>query len=145
MSYASDFAMMRQMVGNPTMTCIDARSGWAADNAVPAGYTYDADYDVYMDESGNTWKPDAGGSWGSGGEPSTEVDILPSTGLATLELVSGGIIDTGNRTVRILPADLSTVTGAQWIELDGYTYDVEEASPFPAGNALWYTVRLRKR
>lgn len=146
MSYATTFANLRTKAGSPTLTCIKPRSEWSGLSAVPAGYSYDADYDVFVDVSGNTWKPDQGDSWGSGGEPSDSVNFLPTIGgMLALDLMMGGLVDTGERSGRILPADKTTVEDAAWIELDSQTYDLAELTPAPAGNPLWYSVRLKKR
>jgi len=137
MSYVTAFAALRLLAGNPTMTTIDPRSTWG-DN-VPAGYSFDADYDRFVNISGTVWTPT------SGDVPTTSVDILPGSGQLSIDLNAGGLIDTGSRSVRILPADYSTVKNAEWCELDSMSYDVGEITPFPAGAAMWYTVRLEKR
>lgn len=140
MSYATDFGLMRQIAGNPVLTCVKPRAEWTA---IPAGYTFDADYDVFVSSSGATWKPAS--SAGLNAADYVTVPFLPSSGNADQQLVLAGVVDQGSRFGRILPADIATVQAAQWLEIDGYTYDLAEATPMPAGAALWYDVRLSKR
>lgn len=140
MTYASDFRLMRQMAGNAVLTCVKPRAQWTA---TPTGYTFDADYDVFVNSGGATWKPTSSASLNAADY--VTVPFLPSSGNAERQLVLAGVVDQGSRFGRILPADIATVQAAQWLEIDGYTYDLTEATPMPAGAALWYAVRLSKR
>jgi len=140
MSFAQDFAMMRQVAGSPVLTCVKARSAWTS---VPAGYTFDASYDAYINSGGTIWKPTSSASLNAADYAT--VAILPGAGSLEKALTAGGLVDQGDRFVRILPGSLATVQAAQWLELDGMTYDLAEATPYPAGAALWYVLRLRKR
>ena len=140
MSFAQDFAMMRQVAGSPVLICVKPRAAWTS---IPSGYTFDASYDAYINSSGTVWKPTSSASLNAADY--TTVAILPGAGTLEKSLVAGGLVDQGDRFVRILPASLTTVQAAQWLELDGMTYDLAEATPYPAGAALWYILRLRKR
>lgn len=140
MSFAQDFAMMRQVAGSPVLTCVKPRSVWTS---IPTGYTFDASYDAYINGSGTVWKPTSSAALNAADY--TTVAILPGAGTLEKSLVAGGLVDQGDRFGRILPASLATVQAAQWMELDGMTYDLAEATPYPAGAALWYILRLRKR
>lgn len=135
MSYETTFTALRNMVGRPTLRCIQARANWT----VTSGYSYDADYDRYVDSSGAVWEPVTANL------PYDDIAILPSSGSALVELQAAGLIDAGDRVVRILPASKTTVEAAEFFTLDGFEYTLAECTPFPAGAALWYTVRLRKR
>lgn len=137
---AQVFQAFRQLVQAhtgtaPVLRCILPRETWA----VPTGYAYDAGMDAYTNEAGNVWTPVTANL------PYDTVDILSSRGNLDVELVAGGLIDTGNRTVRILPADKATVETAAWFVLDGIEYVLAELTPDPAGAPLFYTARLRKR
>lgn len=134
--YATNFATIRGLLGNPTMTCIKPRTAWTN---VPAGNTYDPSYDRYVDGTGAVWDETTVTL------ASDVVNIIPGDGASLLELIEGGVITLGDRMVRILPADQTTVNVAAWIVLDGVTYDKVELTPFPAAVPLWYTVHLRKR
>ena len=143
MTYGQHFGFFRTLVQSmtgtlPTMTCIKPRSTWGS-GTVPSGYSYDADYDKYVDSSGTVWDES------SATLPSDTVEILPGGGLSALDLEAGGIVDTGDRFVRIQPGSLTTVQNAQWVVLDTFTYDIGEITAEPAGAALWYRVQLRKR
>ena len=140
MSFAQDFAMMRQVAGSPVLICVKPRAAWTS---IPSGYTFDASYDAYINGSGTVWKPTSSASLNAADY--TTVAILPGAGTLEKSLVAGGLVDQGDRFVRILPASLTTVQAAQWLELDSMTYDLAEATPYPAGAALWYILRLRKR
>ncbi len=140
MSYARDFqrfrGMIKQMSGTaPVLRCISPRSTWT----VPTGYAYDAQTDTIHNSAGQTWRPDASVL------PYTEIDMLPASGAQTLMLDAGGLRDGGERSLRILPDDVDTVRDAAWCVLDNTGYVVSELTPEPAGAALWYMVRLRKR
>jgi hypothetical protein len=137
MSFATDFAVLHKQAGNPTLRCIKPKAQWTDD--VPAGYSYDNDYDAYINGAGAIWTPTTADL------PYDDVDILPSYGSSEFELVPGGITDTGSRTVRILPASHTTVTACQFALLDDIEYVVREATAFPAGAPLYYTVRLEKK
>ena len=54
MSFAQDFAMMRQVAGSPVLICVKPRAAWTS---IPSGYTFDASYDAYINSSGTVWKP----------------------------------------------------------------------------------------
>ena len=137
MSYSNAFVKLRELAGNPTMTIIDPRSTWG--DSVPVGYAFDADYDRYINVAGTIWTPT------SANVPTSTIKILPSSGQLALDLEAGGLVPTGSRSVRILPADYAAVVAAEWCELDSQTYNAAELTPFPAGAALWYIVRLEKR
>ena len=140
MNYAASFARMRSLAGNPLLTCVKARALWAS---VPAGYTFDASYDAYINGSGTIWKPTSSANLSS--SDYSTVAFLPGAGTLEKALTAGGLVDQGDRFGRILPASLATVQAAQWLEIDGLTYDLAEATPYPAGAAMWYVLRLRKR
>ena len=140
MAFAQDFAQMRAMAGWPVLTCVKPRTAWAS---VPAGYTFDASYDAYLNSGGTVWKPKTSADLTAADYET--VAILPGAGTLEKQLVAGGLVDQGDRFVRILPASLATLQAAQWMELDSMTYDLAEATPYPAGAALWYILRLRKR
>lgn len=140
MTYASDFTAMRAMLGWPVLTCVKPRAQWTS---TPSGYSFDADYDVFVNSGGATWKPTSSASLNAADY--VTVAFLPSSGNADHQLVLAGVIVQGQRMGRVLPADIATVQAAQWLEIDGYTYDLAEATPMPAGAALWYDVRLSKR
>ena len=140
MNYAASFARMRQLAGNPVLTCVKPRAQWTA---VPTGYTFDASYDAYLNNGGTVWKPTSTASL-NGTDYST-VSFLSGAGTMEQALTAGGLVDQGERFGRILPGDLATVQAAQWLELDSTTYDLAEATPYPAGAAMWYVLRLRKR
>jgi hypothetical protein len=136
-NYARDFAAIRAIAGNPTMTCVRPRTGWTS--VVPAGYAYDLAYDRYVDGSDTAWDET------SVTLPSDSVDIIPMDGQTLLDLIQGGMITVGDRVVHILAADYTTVNNAAWIVLDSLNYDKVEMTPFPASVPLWYIVNLRKR
>ena len=136
MSYARDFDIIRGVIGNPTMTCVKPRAQWTN---VPAGYTYDATYDRYVDGSGVVWDETTVTL------SSDSVDIVPMDGQSVLDLIAGGIITTGDRVVHIQAADYTTVNSSAWIVLDSTNYDKVGITPFPASVPLWYIVALRKR
>jgi hypothetical protein len=140
MNYASTFARMRQMAGNPVLIYVKARTAWTS---VPAGYTFDASYDAYINSGGTIWKPTSSASLNANDYGT--VAFLPGAGSLEKALTAGGLVDQGDRFGRILPGSLATVQAAQWLELDGMTYDLAEATPYPAGAAMWYVLRLRKR
>lgn len=140
MTYASDFTAMRAMLGWPVLTCVKPRAQWTS---TPSGYTFDADYDVFVNSGGATWKPASSADLNAADYAT--VPFLPSSGNADQQLVLAGVVDQGSRFGRILPTDIATAQAAQWLEIDGYTYDLTEATPMPAGAALWYAVRLSKR
>lgn len=140
MSFAQDFALLRRIAGDPVLTCVKARSLWTS---VPTGYTFDASYDAYLNAGGVVWKPASSADLNAADY--TTIAILPGAGTLEKSLVAGGLVDGGDRFARILPASLATVQAAQWLELDSMTYDLAEATPYPAGAALWYILRLRKR
>ena len=140
MNYAATFQRMRLMAGNPVLTCIKPRAQWTS---TPSGYTYDADYDTFINNAGATWKPETASDLSS--NDYATVPFLPGSGNADQQLVMAGVIDQGQRMGRVLPGNVATVQAAQWLELDGYTYDLAEATPMPAGAALWYVLRLSKR
>lgn len=140
MSFAQDFAMMRQVAGSPVLICVKPRAAWTS---IPSGYTFDASYDAYINSGGTIWKPTSSAALNA--TDYTTVAILPGAGTLEKSLVAGGLVDQGDRFGRILPASLTTVQAAQWMEIDGMTYDLAEATPYPAGAALWYILRLRKR
>lgn len=140
MNYAATFQRMRLMAGNPVLTCIKPRAQWTS---VPTGYTYDADYDTFINNAGATWKPETASDLST--NDYATVPFLPGSGNADQQLVMAGVIDQGQRMGRVLPGNVATVQAAQWLELDGYTYDLAEATPMPAGAALWYVLRLSKR
>ena len=128
------------MAGWPVLTCVKARTAWTS---VPAGYTFDASYDAYINGAGTIWKPPSSAALAVNDYGT--VAFLPGAGTLEKALTAGGLVDQGDRFGRILPGVLATVQAAQWLELDGMTYDLAEATPYPAGAAMWYVLRLRKR
>jgi len=140
MNYAASFDRMRAMAGWPVLTCIKPRAQWTS---VPSGYTFNDDYDAYLNNAGAVWKPDD--STDLAVNDYVTVRFLPGSGNADQQLVTLGVVDQGQRMGRVLPGDIATVRAAQWLELDGYTYDLAEATAMPGGAALWYVLRLSKR
>lgn len=140
MNYAASFARMRQMAGYPSLTCVKPRASWTS---VPTGYTFNDDYDAFLNNAGTVWQPDNSSDLSS--NDYATVPFLPGSGNADQQLVTLGVVDQGQRMGRVLPGDIATVQAAQWLELDGYTYDLAEATPMPGGAALWYVLRLSKR
>jgi hypothetical protein len=139
-NYATTFARMRQMAGNPVLTCVKPRASWTS---VPSGYSFNDDYDAYINSGGTIWKPTTTSDLSSNDYET--VDFLPGAGNAELSLMASGLVDMGSRFGRVLPGDVATVQAAQWLELDGFTYNLAEVTPYPAGAAMWYVVRLSKR
>jgi hypothetical protein len=131
---------MRQMAGNPTLTCVKPRAQWTS---VPTGYTFNDDYDLYMNAGGATWKPTSSASLAA--NDYALVSFLPGSGEANEQLAMAGIVNPGQRTGRVLPRDIATVQAAQWLEIDSLTYDLVEATAMPAGRPMWYVVRMEKR
>jgi hypothetical protein len=131
---------MRLMAGYPVLTCIKPRAQWTS---VPSGYTFNDDYDLYMNAGGSTWKPTSSASLAV--NDYTLVSFLPGSGEANEQLVMAGVVNPGQRMGRVLPRDIATVQAAQWLEIDGLTYDLVEATAMPAGAAMWYVVRMEKR
>ena len=70
---------------------------------------------------------------------------VPPVGTELLELTMGGVVDSGNKSVRILAADRATVEAAEFILVDGLEYRVTESTPNVTGNPTGYTVRMVKR
>jgi len=138
--FEQEYTQLRAMAGWPVLTCVKARTAWTS---VPTGYTFDASYDAYINGAGTIWKPTSSASL-SANDYGT-VAFLPGAGSLEKALTAGGLVDQGDRFGRILPGSLATVQAAQWLELDGMTYDLAEATPYPAGAAMWYVLRLRKR
>ena len=140
MTYASAFAQMRAMLGWPVLLCVKPRSQWAS---VPSGYAFSDDYDAFVNSGGAVWKPTDSGDLSA--SDYTSIPFLPGSGDNTEQLAMIGVVDQGQRTGRVLPADIATVRTAQWLELDGITYDLAEATAMPGGAAMWYAVRMTKR
>lgn len=140
MTFAQDFTQMRALAGWPVLTCVKPRSAWTS---IPSGYTFDVSYDAYINGAGTIWKPTSSAALAV--NDYSTVAFLPGAGSLEKALTAGGLVDQGDRFGRILPGVLATVQAAQWLELDGMTYDLAEATPYPAGAALWYILRLRKR
>lgn len=134
--FAADFAALRaDFAPASVLRCIGAKSTWT----VPAGYAYDKDYDRYVNSGGVVWTPTTTAL------PYTDVDILPGYGTLGLDLMAGGIVDTGERTVRVLNTSIATVNAAEFFVLDSIEYVMQQATPIPAGDPLWWIVRLGKR
>lgn len=131
---------MRHMAGNPSLLCIKPRGEWAN---VPAGYSYSAVHDAFVDAGGQTWKPASSADLTAADVE--RVSVLPGWGSVEDQLTLYGIAPQGSRTMRCLPADIATVRAAEWVEIDGQTYDVSESTPLPAGTPVWYALRLTKR
>lgn len=140
MTFVQDFTQMRAMAGWPVLVCVKPRSAW---RSVPAGYTFDASYDAYINSGGDAWRPTSSADLNV--VDYATVPVLPGAGSLESALAAGGLVDQGERFGRILPGALATVQAAQWLELDSMTYDLAEATPYPAGAAMWYVLRLRKR
>lgn len=139
-NYTATFQRLRSLAGDPELTCIKPRAQWVG---APSGYTFDADYDAYINNSGTIWKPDDSGDLNA--VDYETVPFLPGAGDAELALVAGGLVDQGSRFGRVLPGDIATVRDAQWLELDGYTYNLADATAHPGGKAQWYALRMTKR
>ena len=104
MNYASTFARMRQMAGNPVLTYVKARTAWTS---VPTGYTFDASYDAYINSGGTIWKPTSSASLNAADYAT--VAILPGAGSLEKALTAGGLVDQGDRFGRILPGSPALV------------------------------------
>ena len=135
MSYSQAFSQIRALLGNPTLRCIRP---WSSQTP-PTGYSYNATFDRHMNSGGSVWEP------ATSSLLYDDVAIVPGGGSATLELVPGGIVDTGDVYARILPASKTTVESAAFFTIDGYEYVLTECTAFPKNQPQWYTVRLRKR
>ena len=140
MNYASSFHRLRQMAGNPELTCVKPRAQWTS---VPTGYTFDASYDAYLNSGGTVWKPVDTDDLNA--TDYVTVPFLPGAGNAEIALVAGGLVDQGDRFGRVLPGDIATVQAAEWLEIDGLAYDLREQTAYPAGAAMWYQIRMGKR
>lgn len=140
MNAAAMFQRMRNLATNPVLTCVKPRAQWTS---VPSGYTFDASYDAYINGSGTIWKPATSASLSA--TDYETVAFLPGAGTLEKQLTAAGLVDQGDRFGRILPGALAAVQAAQWLEIDSTTYDLAEATPYPAGAAMWYVLRLRKR
>lgn len=137
MSYETTFDALRNMIGRPTLRCIQAKANWTSD--IPSGYSFDADFDRYMDSGGNVWTPTTSEL------PYNDVAFLPSSGNELQELMAAGLVESGDKSGRVLPGNIATVTAAEFCVIDSEEYNVIEATPFPSGAALWYRIQLRKR
>lgn len=140
MSFETSFHRLRQKAGDPELTCVKPRAQWSS---VPSGYTFDASYDAYLNSGGAVWKPDSTTDLST--NDYAVVPFLPGAGSDEIALVAGGLVDQGDRFGRVLPGDIATVRAAQWLEFDGLTYDLREATAMPGGAAMWYVVRMAKR
>lgn len=136
MTFADTFDTLHDLAGNPTMDCVKPYSAWTD---IPAGYSYNASGDVFMNVGGTTWRPTLAD------EPATSIDILPTNGAEGIELSLGGLVETGDRYVIILPASKTTTDACFAVLLDGTSYNIKETTAIPAGAAQWYTLRLVKR
>lgn len=134
-SYSQAFNALHKMAGSPMLRCIRPRSSWT----IPAGYSWDANADRYVDSGGAVLEPTTGNL------PYDDVAILPSQGSELFDLTAGGIVDSGYKMARILAASKATVEAAEFTLLDGLEYLVRESTPNVAGNPTGYTVRLAKR
>ena len=134
--FAADFATLHDdFAPSSVLRCISDKSTWT----ITAGYSYDKDYDRYVNSSGTVL------TFTTSALPYTDVDILPGYGALALDLMAGGVVDTGERLVRVLNADIATVNAAEFFVLDSTEYSLVQATPMPAGNPLWWIVRLAKR
>ena len=140
MNYAATFARLRAMAGWPVLRCVKPRTSWVS---VPSGYTFSDDYDAYLNSGGTVWKPATSADLAS--NDYTLVPFLPGSGEANEQLTVMGVVDQGQRMGRVLPRDITAVKAAQWLELDGFAYDLAEATAMPGGAAMWYMLRLTKR
>lgn len=140
MDFAGSFQRLRQLAGNPVLTCVKPRSQWVS---VPSGYTFSTAYESYVNGDGDEWQPASTADLSA--NDYVTVALLPGAGDAEIALMAGGLVDQGSRFGRVLPADAATVSAAQWLELDGFTYDLANSTPYPAGAAMWYSIMLRKR
>lgn len=135
MSYTQAFNLLHTVAGKPTMRCIGPRSTWT----VPSGYAFDTGLDRYVNGAGAVWEPTTSSL------PYTDVNILPPVGTELFELTAGGVVDSGNKSARILAADRATVEAAEFVLVDSLEYRVTESTPNVTGNPTGYTVRMVKR
>lgn len=139
-TYAATFARMRRLAGSPRLVCVKPRAQWSS---VPSGYTFDASYDAFLDSSGAVWKPTTSSDLSA--SDYVTVPFLPVGGSMAQALAAGGLVDEGTRYGHILTGDAVTVQVAQWLEIDGYAYNLAECTATPAGAPQWYVLRLTKR
>jgi hypothetical protein len=92
-----------------------------------------------VDSGGVVWEPTTASL------PYTDVNILPPVGTELFELTMGGVVDSGNKSARILAADRATVEAAEFVLVDSLEYRVTESTPNVTGNPTGYTVRMVKR
>lgn len=140
MSFTTTFQRMRQLAGSPVLTCVKPRAQWTS---VPSGYTYDADYDCYVNGAGAQWLPTSTDDLNTADY--VTVPFLPTRGRDELALVAAGLVQEGSQPGYVLPGDIATVKAAQWLELGGVTFVRAEATPVPAGTPDRYAVRLNKK
>ena len=140
MSFAATFARLRQLSGSPVLTCVKPRAQWTG---TPSGYTFDNDYDMFLDGDGNQWTPTSAADLSA--NDYVTVPFLSGAGDAEIALSAAGLVDDGTVFGRILPGDQATVAAAQWLELDGLTYNKTALTPMPRGVGTWYALRMDKR
>ena len=140
MTFATTFQRMRQLAGNPALTCVKPRSQWTA---TPSGYTFDVDYDLFINGAGAQWLPTSTSDLNA--VDYVTVQFLPTRGRDELALVAAGLVQEGSQPGYVLPGDIATLQAAQWLELGGVTYTLGEQTAVPAGNPDRYSVRLNKK
>ena len=102
------------------------RAQWTG---TPSGYTFDNDYDMFLDGDGNQWMPTSTSDLSA--NDYVTVPFLSGAGDAEIALSAAGLVDDGTVFGRILPGDQATVAAAQWLELDGLTYNKTALTPMP--------------
>ena len=141
MPFAQSFSRLRQLAGNPVLTCVKPRAQWVG---VPSGYSYDADYDTFLNSGGDEWRPTSTADLSSNDYTTVEWLSMKSGGDKDV-LTIGGTSETGEKYGIIKSASMSTVANAQWFEIDSRTFDKAELTSVPSGVGTWYEVRLTKR
>lgn len=133
------FKKAHDRYGKPVMWVAAPVTDWS----LPAGFTYDSEFDVVQSAAGvvleNVMDYVAGGY----------INIVPIRRTADLEvLIAAGVVPGGSVDVYILSADTETVKAAHSIEIDGDWYDMREVAHGPVGIAPegnWARVRLERR
>ena len=140
MTYAASFARLRQLSGSPVLTCVKPRAQWTS---VPSGYTFNDDYDGFVNDAFQQWTPTSTADLNAADYDT--VPFLSGAGDAEIALSAAGLVDDGTVFGRILPGDQAAVAAAQWLELDGLTYNKTALTPMPRGVGTWYALRMDKR
>ena len=138
---ASIFNRAWKAYGQPILTAVRPYSAWT----LPAGFTYDDDYDQITDIAG-TVLPNPQSYW-----VTDTVYIVPVKRTADLDvLIAAGVVPAGTVDVYVLAADVATMQAAHACQINGDWYDVIDVGQAPVGypggsTAIWARVRLQRR